>query len=353
VYFGWISVLLGASFAAALADFRYQPAALRLPRGFEFYGLLRMLGRFVEYRRRGHGLTSDQIGQLEPMLSDSQVQHLIGQLHRIGVVDCTETGPWVLTRDLDTLTLEELYEGLAPAGRRPAGARGGGGTGGITPAAARALAAQSGQSVSAPFRFTVMMHVRPVCLLLSVCFLLACQREATVSDAAAPEAPNITDAATGGLAEAALDRFEWPSLQLETVTGEPWDLADHHGHWVVVNFWATWCAPCRKEMPELSELHARRGDINVVGLAYEEIEVEELRAFLVEYPVSYPIAIVDVHHPPADFATPRGLPTTWLITPEGQIARQFLGPVTAEQIEGVVASVGEVKNPPAERVVLD
>jgi len=110
VYFGWISVLLGASFAAALSDFRYQPAALRLPQGFEFYGLLRMLGRFVEYRRQGQGLESDEIGRLEPMLSDSQVQQLIGQLHRIGVVECTEAGQWVLTRDLDTLTLEELYE---------------------------------------------------------------------------------------------------------------------------------------------------------------------------------------------------------------------------------------------------
>jgi len=110
VYFGWISVLLGASFAAALSDFRYQPASLRLPQGFEFYGLLRMLGRFVEYRRHGQGLESDEICQLEPMLSDSQVQHFLGQLNRIGVVERTEAGQWVLTRDLDTLTLDELYE---------------------------------------------------------------------------------------------------------------------------------------------------------------------------------------------------------------------------------------------------
>jgi len=110
VYFGWISVLLGASLASALADFRYQPAALRLPPGFELYGLLRMLGRFVQYRRQGKGLDSDDFRQIEPMLSDSQVQHLIGQLHRMEVVDCTEHGQWVLTRDLDTLTLEELYD---------------------------------------------------------------------------------------------------------------------------------------------------------------------------------------------------------------------------------------------------
>jgi len=110
VYFGWIAVLLGASFASALADFRYQPAHLRLPPGSEFYGLLRMLGRFLEQRRHGAGLDSQALTRLEPMLTDSQAQRLIAQLARIGVLSRTEEGDWVLTRDLDTLTLEELYE---------------------------------------------------------------------------------------------------------------------------------------------------------------------------------------------------------------------------------------------------
>jgi len=110
VYFGWIAVLLGASFASALADFRYQPAHLRLPPGSEFYGLLRLLGRFLQQRRCGAGLDSQTLTRLEPMLADSQAQRLIAQLARIGVLSRTEEGQWVLTRDLDTLTLEELYE---------------------------------------------------------------------------------------------------------------------------------------------------------------------------------------------------------------------------------------------------
>ena len=55
VFLGWVSILFGASSAASLAAFRYQPAAMRLPEGYEIYGLLRMLGRFAERRRDGQG----------------------------------------------------------------------------------------------------------------------------------------------------------------------------------------------------------------------------------------------------------------------------------------------------------
>ena len=128
-----------------------------------------------------------------------------------------------------------------------------------------------------------------------------------------------------------------PALRLPTVDGSNYDLATHRGRWVVVNFWATWCGPCLKEMPELSALDQRRADIDVVGLAYEDIEPADMQAFLREHPVAYPIAIVDPYAPPADFAVPRGLPTTYLIAPDGKAVKQFLGPVTAKDIEARVA----------------
>ncbi|TWI00864.1 thiol-disulfide isomerase/thioredoxin [Luteimonas cucumeris] len=134
-----------------------------------------------------------------------------------------------------------------------------------------------------------------------------------------------------------------PTLQLATLDGKPFDLATHRGRWVVVNFWATWCAPCLKEMPELSALDAMREHIEVVGLAYEEIEPEAMRAFLVEHPVAYPVAILDVYDPPKDFETPRGLPMTYLIAPDGKVAKRFLGPVTAKEIEAAIAAAGGPK----------
>ena len=134
-----------------------------------------------------------------------------------------------------------------------------------------------------------------------------------------------------------------PSLQVKTIDGAPYDLAAHRGKWVVVNFWATWCAPCLKEMPELSALDAMREHIEVIGLAYEEIEPAEMKAFLQKHPVVYPVAILDVYAPPADFATPRGLPMTYLIAPDGKVAKQFLGPVTAKDIDAAIAAAGGPK----------
>jgi thiol-disulfide isomerase/thioredoxin len=134
-----------------------------------------------------------------------------------------------------------------------------------------------------------------------------------------------------------------PALSIATLDGSSFDLASRRGKWVVVNFWATWCSPCLKEMPELSALDAMREHIEVIGLAYEDIEPADLREFLKQHPVVYPIAIVDVYDPPRDFATPRGLPMTYLIGPDGTIAKQFLGPVTAKDVEAAIAAAGGPK----------
>jgi membrane protein len=110
IYLSWVAVLLGASLASSMSEFRYQPASMRLPLGFEMYGLLRLLARFNEVRREGRGLHSDDIERMEPMLTDALVQQMLAQLCEINVVRRAESGEWLLSRDLDELTLAELYE---------------------------------------------------------------------------------------------------------------------------------------------------------------------------------------------------------------------------------------------------
>jgi thiol-disulfide isomerase/thioredoxin len=128
-----------------------------------------------------------------------------------------------------------------------------------------------------------------------------------------------------------------PELKVTTLDGKPFDLAAQRGKWVVVNYWATWCVPCIKEMPDISAFVTSRKDVAAIGLAFEDTDAKDIKAFVDKHPVSYPIAQVDVTAPPKDFDSPKGLPTTYLIAPDGHVARSFVGPVTGEKLNAAIA----------------
>ena len=128
---------------------------------------------------------------------------------------------------------------------------------------------------------------------------------------------------------------------LEKLGGGQVSLSDYRGQWLVVNYWATWCKPCVKEMPELSDLHSDRDGLSVLGLAFEDLDDADLEAFLQKAAVSYPILKVDVYEPPQPFGAPRVLPTTIILDRDGRAVKTFLGPVTRHDIESYVESTGE------------
>jgi thiol-disulfide isomerase/thioredoxin len=137
----------------------------------------------------------------------------------------------------------------------------------------------------------------------------------------------------------ASDQSEEPiDFTLQQLHGEAVSVSDFRPNWVVLNYWATWCGPCRKEIPDLSELHEARDDIIVLGLAFEDTDMETFDEFLEEYKPSYPILLVDVYAPPEPFGAPRALPTTIILDPKGYAVKTFLGPVTRESIEAFIDS---------------
>ena len=132
----------------------------------------------------------------------------------------------------------------------------------------------------------------------------------------------------------AADESDVPvDFSLLGLDGKDLELKDLRGQWVVLNYWATWCAPCRKEIPELSALHTAREDIVVLGLTYEDRELEVFDEFLEEFNPSYQVVLVDVYSPPEPFGAPKVLPTTIILDPKGYPVKTFLGPVTREKLE--------------------
>jgi thiol-disulfide isomerase/thioredoxin len=107
----------------------------------------------------------------------------------------------------------------------------------------------------------------------------------------------------------------------------------------VVNWGATWCVPCIKELPEITAFVGANPDkVVAIGLAFEDSDKADIVAFLKKRPTRFPVAQVDPLAPPGDFGAPKGLPNTYVIAPDGRVARTFLGPVTAKDLAAVVSS---------------
>jgi thiol-disulfide isomerase/thioredoxin len=107
----------------------------------------------------------------------------------------------------------------------------------------------------------------------------------------------------------------------------------------LVNFWATWCQPCRVEMPALQKLSDERGadGLQVVGVIWEETSIENTLAYLEHFGVSYTI-LKPHRQAAAGFGGVASLPTSLLIDGEGKLVRRYVGAQT-EQVAGLVKDV--------------
>lgn len=119
--------------------------------------------------------------------------------------------------------------------------------------------------------------------------------------------------------------------QVPLADGSATQFSHWDGRWILVNYWAEWCAPCRKEIPELNRLHAERNasGVVVVGVNYDGLTGEKLRTLVDEMEIRFPVLVADPRLR-WDAEQPSVLPTTLVIGPDGQLKDVLVGPHTYE-----------------------
>jgi len=130
-----------------------------------------------------------------------------------------------------------------------------------------------------------------------------------------------------------------PSVELPRLDGEGTvSLEDYRGSWVLINFWASWCTPCRDESPALQRFHERAGnDVVVLGIDTQDLS-GDATDFVAEFGLSYPILRdPDTESPLSDEFGATGLPESFLIDPDGRFAAICRGPLTTDDLEEVIA----------------
>jgi cytochrome c biogenesis protein CcmG, thiol:disulfide interchange protein DsbE len=142
----------------------------------------------------------------------------------------------------------------------------------------------------------------------------------------------------GGLIQAA-SRKPMPDLQLGEVGGGQWILADHRGQVVLINYWATWCEPCREELPGLMQVARKSGPngLAVVGVSMDDGRDAEARVrdFVARYRIPYTVAFPTWNAK----ASVIGLPTTVLLDRKGRVAKTYVGAVESKDFEKDVTAL--------------
>ncbi|WP_412069149.1 TlpA disulfide reductase family protein [Rubrivirga sp. IMCC43871] len=133
------------------------------------------------------------------------------------------------------------------------------------------------------------------------------------------------------------DPIPAPDFAIATRSGETFRLSEHRGEVVVLNLWATWCPPCRHEIPDFIELQDELGDegLTVVGVALDEGGWDAVGPFADEMAINYAVA-VDDGTVEGLYGPTVSLPTTFVIDREGNVAHYIPGMILRDQLEPLV-----------------
>ena len=149
----------------------------------------------------------------------------------------------------------------------------------------------------------------------------------------------VYSSATKDKVEVLKEGAEAPNFELVDLNGETHRLSDYEGQGVFLNFWGTWCEPCKKEMPAMNRQYAAYKDQGVhvlaVNIAQSDFEVQN---FVDTYGLSFPV-VIDKTKSVMTAYNINPLPTTMLISPEGKVEKIITGEMTEKQIASFMESI--------------
>ena len=167
---------------------------------------------------------------------------------------------------------------------------------------------------------------RTLALLVGSMLLLApgCTDDTSETGSASPNNGSASTMMDGAMSSS--DDTPMPDLTVETMDGTSLALHEQQGKVLLINFWATWCAPCREEIPDLVELQNDLGDdLMVVGVSLDREGASVVTPFIEEYDINYPLVLDTDGTLESTLGPVQALPTTLVVNPEGTITRRVIG----------------------------
>ncbi len=123
-----------------------------------------------------------------------------------------------------------------------------------------------------------------------------------------------------------------PNLALDRIDGEKWNLTDNRGSVVLLNFWATWCAPCRSEIPVLVSLSDKykAAGLRVVGVSVDSENIAQINKFIKDFKINYSIVLAV---PGSILSQQEAVPMSLLIDEKGLLAKKYVGAIEESVLE--------------------
>ncbi len=180
-----------------------------------------------------------------------------------------------------------------------------------------------------------MKKIQYIIILLFLAAFLGCKAKGNTPEAKTQSAPKPV------AAEKTTKKIIAPEFTLADVNGEWVSLSDFKGKVVLLNFWGTWCAPCRREIPDFIKLYEKHKDkgLEIIGITLSSGSPEDIARFMEDWKMNYTILtdikgnetqIVTQNYGQATGRPINGIPTTFIINREGEIVKAYVGPRTEE-----------------------